>query len=134
MVSGKTNWEPTAQQHVIGRAVDMNSESYIIVGVLPEELNAAVAFKNVRVWTPLKLDANFPLRSNTLAVIGRLKAGIGMEQANREMQVVARNLESEFPDLDKGWSAMVTSLQEYGPERHPQLARRDPWWRWVSFF
>ena len=65
-------------------------------------------------WTPLKFDPNFRMRSNILAVIGRLKTGIGIQQADREMRVVASHLESEFPDLDKGWSATVTSLQEYG--------------------
>jgi putative ABC transport system permease protein len=92
----------------------MNAESYTIVGVLPEEVNSAVAFKNVQVWTPLKFDSNFRMTSNALAVVGRLKTGADIQQANREMQVVARNLESEFPDLDKGWSATVTSLQEEG--------------------
>ena len=101
-------------RNVIGRSVDMNAESYTIIGVLPEAMNSAVLFKNVQVWTPLKFDPGFRMTSNVLAVVGRLKTGVDIQQANREMQVVAKNLESEFPDLDKGWSAMVTSLQEYG--------------------
>src|ERR1700680_1796144 len=103
-----------ADRNVIGRSVDMNAESYTIVGVLPQEMNSGVLFKNVQVWTPLRFDPNFRVRSNTLGVIGRLNTGIDIQQANREMQVVAKNLESEFPDLDKGWSATVTPLQEYG--------------------
>jgi len=103
-----------ADPSVIGRSVDINAQSYTVVGVLPEAINSAVAFKNVQVWTPLAFDSNFRMTSNTLAVLGRLKPDLDIQQANREMQVVAKNLESEFPDLDKGWSATVTSLQGYG--------------------
>jgi putative ABC transport system permease protein len=33
------------------------------------------------------------------------------------MQLVAKRLESEFPDIDRGWSALVTPLQDYGVGR-----------------
>src|ERR1035438_9718304 len=47
-----------------------------------------------------------------MAVLGRMKPSVSLEQANREMQVVSKRLESQFPDYNKGWSAVVEPLQD----------------------
>jgi predicted permease len=75
------------------------------------------AGQDIHVWTPLIFGPS-ELRATKMAVLGRLKPAVGLEQANREMQVVARRLETVFPDSDKGWSAMVKPLQDVllGPQ------------------
>ena len=54
--------------------------------------------------------------------------GHASTQANREMQVIAKRLESEFPDLDRGWSASVTLARglrnRQTPSHHRGLAHR----------
>jgi putative ABC transport system permease protein len=99
---------------VLGTAIDMNGESYTVIGVAASNFNESLVLKQIDVWTPLYFDRNSALRSNTMAVVGRLRPAVTIQAADREMRMVAKRLESEFPDLDRGWSAMVIPLQDYG--------------------
>jgi putative ABC transport system permease protein len=101
----------------LGTAIHMNGESYTVIGVAPPNFDESLALKGIDVWTPLYFDRNSAMRSNTMGVIGRLKPGVTIQEADHEMQMVARRLESEFPDIDRGWSAMVIRLQDYGVGR-----------------
>ncbi len=101
----------------LGSAIHMNGESYTVIGVAAPNFDESLALKGIDVWTPLHLDQNSGLRSNTMAVIGRLRPAVTIQEADHEMKVVARRLELEFPDLDRGWSAMVTPLQDFGVGR-----------------
>jgi putative ABC transport system permease protein len=109
--------EFSGNARALGSAININGESYAIIGVAPPNFNESLVLKGIDVWTPLYFDQNSALRSNTMAVIGRLKALVTIQQADHEMRTVAKRLESEFPDVDRGWSAMVKPLQEYGVGR-----------------
>ena len=102
---------------VIGTTIQLNGESYTVVGVASPNFDESLAFKGIDLWTPLSFSDNAGMRSSTMAVIGRLKPRVSIADANREMQVVARRLESEFPEIDRGWSATVTPLEEYGVDK-----------------
>jgi putative ABC transport system permease protein len=101
----------------LGTAIHMNGESYTVIGVAPSNFDESLALRGIDVWTPLYFNQNSALRSNTMAVIGRLRPAVTIEQANHEMQIVARRLQSEFPDIDRGWSAIAMPLQDYGVGR-----------------
>ena len=98
----------------LGRAIDLNGESYTVIGVAAPNFDETLAMRGVEVWTPLAEDQLAAMRSGNVGVFGRLKRGVTLAAANREMQVIAGRLESEYPDLDRGWSARVTPLQDYG--------------------
>ena len=106
--------EFAADRQAIGTSVNLNGESYTLIGVAPPNFDESLAMRGVDVWTPLVFDQTAGLRSNNMAVIGRLKPSVTIQEANHEMQVIAKRLESEFPDLNRGWSARVTALQDYG--------------------
>jgi putative ABC transport system permease protein len=101
----------------LGAAVQMNGQPYTVIGVAAPDFDESLALHGIDVWTPLYFDRSSQMRSNVLAVFGRLKREATIEDANREMQLVAKRLESEFPDIDRGWSALVTPLQDYGVGR-----------------
>jgi FtsX-like permease family len=44
--------------------------------------------------------------------VGRLKAGVPLERAQTEMTVIARRLEQQFPETNKGRSVAVTKLRD----------------------
>jgi putative ABC transport system permease protein len=98
----------------LGAAIHMNGDSYTVIGVAPSNFDESLALKGIDVWTPLYFDRNSSLRSNSMGVFGRLKRAVTIQEADREMRMVAKRLESELPDIDRGWSAMVTPLQDYG--------------------
>jgi putative ABC transport system permease protein len=106
--------EFAADPHAVGHAINLNGESYAIIGVAPSNFDESLALRGIEIWTPLTFAEASILRSNNMGVIGRLKSGVTLAEANREMQVVAKRVEDQYPDLYRGWSASVTRLEDYG--------------------
>lgn len=105
---------------ILGRAVDLNGDSYTVIGVMPagfvfpraEEMPGSFDFpRQTELWVPLALHAApQPNEPDELAVIGRLKPGLTIVQAQREMNILSTRLENEIPD-GKGWfNCRVTFL------------------------
>jgi putative ABC transport system permease protein len=94
---------------IIGRTVPMNGEAYTIVGVFTpgvadrgrEKLSVPLAFK------PDQINHDF----HWLYVMGRLKPGVTIAQANADMDVVTRHIAEVYPKSDQGWGASVELLK-----------------------
>lgn len=103
-----------ANPEALGRSIHLNGESYTLIGVAPPNFDESLAMRGIDIWMPLNLDAGVTGHQNNMAVFGRLNPGVSLQQANREMQLIAQRLETQYPDIDRGWSARVTSLEDYG--------------------
>jgi putative ABC transport system permease protein len=70
-------------------------------------------------WTPLGLPASSTDPSNLYPVVGRLKDGISLEEAQREMRVVHEQFNRDHPDMPSSRTADCILLQEsiVGPVR-----------------
>ena len=81
-----------------------------IVGVLPPDFRFP---DKTDLWFPTPDGGTSETRSgqNYLAV-ARLKAGVSLEQAQTEMVVIARRLEQQYPESNKGRSIVVTRIQD----------------------
>jgi putative ABC transport system permease protein len=94
---------------IIGTQVRMNSEPYTVVGVLaagqPDRLECQLfvplAFK------PEQINHDF----HWMLVMGRLKPGVTLQQANADMDSVTRHIAEVYPVSNKGWGATVELLQ-----------------------
>ena len=94
----------------IGRTLILGGRGYPIVGVMPASFTAAAT----DVWLPGKIntwllgqrDARF------LHGVGRLKPGITIEQAARDLALVQAGLAKQFPKTDTGWEAEVRPLKD----------------------
>jgi putative ABC transport system permease protein len=94
---------------IIGRTVPMNGEPYTIVGVFTpgvadrgrEKLSVPLAFK------PDQINHDF----HWLYVMGRLKPGVTIAQANADMDAVTRHIAEVYPKSDQGWGASVEALK-----------------------
>ena len=94
---------------IVGRTVSMNGEPYTIVGVNNpgvsdrgrDKLSVPLAFK------PEQINHDF----HWLLVMGRLKPGVTIEQANTDMDAVTRHIADVYPKSDKGWGASVEPLK-----------------------
>jgi putative ABC transport system permease protein len=107
----------------LGKSIVLNGESYTLIGVATPDFDESLAMHGIEVWTPLAFEQNASLRSNNLFTFGRLKTSVSISEANREMQVVAKRVEGQYPDLYPGWSARVTPLEAYGVGKlHSTLA------------
>jgi predicted permease len=95
----------------LGRTIRVLGRTLPVAGVLPPGFR----FPNkTDLWflpnTPA-LDAESRTGQNYLA-IGRLKPGVGLEQAQTEITSIARRLEQQYPESNKGRSVAVTRVRD----------------------
>jgi putative ABC transport system permease protein len=79
-----------------------------IVGVLPPGFGFP---KNTDIWVSAVGSPGSRGGQNFLAV-GRLKAGVPVEQAQTEMTTIAGRLERQYPDTNRGRTVTVTRLRD----------------------
>jgi putative ABC transport system permease protein len=103
-----------ADPAVIGRPLTLNDKSTTVVGVMPPTFDFASAFSpgsRVDILTPFPLTQETDRWGNTLAVIGRLKPGVTIAQAQSEFDLLNRQLKQAHPER-WGLGAKMTGLQE----------------------
>lgn len=94
---------------IIGKQITLDQKPYTVVGVLAggqadrldQDLIVPLAF------TPEQKNHDF----HWLVVMGRLKDGVTMQQAQADMNAVTDHIAAANPRSDKGWSARVDPLQ-----------------------
>ncbi len=101
-----------ADRSVIGRGIRLDGVTYQIVGVMPRGFTFP---ERSDVWTPIAFRPDqLAQRSNHyLQVFARLKPGVTVETAQREMTGIAAQLAREYPDTN-AWvtGAFVVGLRE----------------------
>jgi putative ABC transport system permease protein len=81
----------------VGKTVRVNGRPYTIVGVMPEGFEFPLA--STALWLPVQTDP-VPLHIGQgpgLALIGRLRPGVGFERANAEFATMSHQLAPELP-------------------------------------
>jgi len=105
------------EQKVIGQTITLDSERYTVIGVMPAGFQLPVGRADV--WLPLALNPNVTGRGyGFLRVLARMKSGVMLDQAKREMTTVAARLAQENPGMNAGWGVSIRTLTELivGPE------------------
>jgi len=95
--------------NILGKTIQMNGEPYTVVGVLAP--GATDRLQN-RLYLPLafkpdQINHDF----HWLLVMGRLKPGVTIAQANADMDAVTKHIAQVYPKSDQGWGASVEPLQ-----------------------
>jgi len=102
----------SANAQVIGRSIRLGDASFTIAGVLSQK-NAFPGWADV--WTPVtRIDpATFSTRKyHPLEVIGRLRRGSEIRQAEIEMEKVAKQLSVDYPATNGKIGAFVVPLMD----------------------
>jgi predicted permease len=89
-------------RHQVGRTMLLNGERYTIVGVLPRDFR--LNYNHAELAVPLSPDID-PWRNNRgstafLRVVGRIKPGLRLEDAQADLQRIAKELKREFPNAN----------------------------------
>ena len=80
---------------------------------MPGRLRATLIEGGPRMWKPLIPAAQEMIApKGTLAVLARLKPGVGIETARAEMTVIGKRLAAEHPEPDRDPAIRVDGLQE----------------------
>jgi predicted permease len=100
--------------NIVGKAITLNGKSYDVVGVIPASFslyqNPSEVYIPIGQWN----DPTFRDRKVSMGAhaFGRLKPGVTLQQAQADMDVLARNLANQYPDADKGIGIALVPLKQ----------------------
>src|SRR5256886_4290430 len=105
-----------ADPKIVGQSVRINGKAATIIGVMPPNFKFPISEE---LWTPLynefppqpRGDLRLGASNNAPAVMGRLKPGVTLDQANAEFIALARHLAEDNPKTNQNFtSASVQPL------------------------
>jgi putative ABC transport system permease protein len=95
---------------VVGRTVQLDGRTRVVVGVMPEEASYP---DEIEAWVPLGAsEETAPRSSNWLGSLARMQPGMSIEQTNAALRPLAQRIAEDFPDLYTDRGLAVTSLRD----------------------
>lgn len=106
-------WETqfAADPKIIGRAILLDGEPHVVVGVLP----AGSAFDRsyAQIYRPLVFEpANMTRNFHWFGSMALIKQGVTLEQARAQMNAIGARIARDYPDSNKGWGVALDPLAE----------------------
>jgi len=95
--------------HIIGRSVTLNGVARAVVGVMPAEFNFP---RDAEVLAPLVLSPELKSNSGNYShvIVGRLKAGVEIQQAQAELNMITTRLAQQDPDSNANLEVRIHPL------------------------
>lgn len=103
------------KRDVLGRALTLNGEPTIVIGVLPADFQFA-PYGGGDFWATLRSTGSCEQHRDchNLTTIARLKDGVSLEMASANMRSIARQLQREYPDTNRIFgSANLVPLRDF---------------------
>ncbi len=96
---------------IVGKTLRVNGLQATVIGVMPEDFLFPV---HEEIWMPLKLDPNAVKRGSgpQLDAFGRLRGDATRDKAQAELASLAKTIEQENPETNKGVSARIGPYTE----------------------
>jgi len=96
---------------ILGRAINVNAKKRTVIGIMPDRV---FPDGEIDIWLPIEFDerARANHGGHNLAAMGRLKPNTSVEQATSDLQRIARQLQTAYPDSNQGWSILLTPVRE----------------------
>ncbi len=103
---------------IIGKTQRLNGVSHTIVGVAPQGFYGTFVGWAMQFWVPASMEETFEAGGYKLEDRGarwieayvRLKPGVTRQQAQQEITAVAKRLEADYPDTNRGRGIQVWPL------------------------
>ena len=114
--------------HVIGQPLQVGTRVLTIVGVTPRDYRGSMVGLGLHVFVPIRMQprlmpmGNFIDRverdNHWLMTLGRVKPGVGVEQARAEVKVLSDQIKAEHPNDFLNEAAMLVPLRQspYGAQ------------------
>ncbi len=97
---------------IVGQTITASGRTLTVVGVMPPGFH----FLNteVKAWIPLALDPanDWRKQGRYLRSVARLKTGVTIQQAQAELDGIAKQLERDYPDYNKSWGVNLVPMHE----------------------
>src|SRR5580658_1508127 len=109
-----------ADPHVTSRSFVIDGRSFSIVGVAPPGFQGINQLYGADMWVPMMMYPQVfssvawvnQRRTSNFSVVGRLKPGVGMPQAEGAMQSIAAELAHQYPRENNGRSIKLGPISE----------------------
>lgn len=106
------------QQHlggdegIVGKTISLNQKQFTVIGVMPADFN--YPYNSGEMWTPLifTTEEQKDRGDHYLRVIGLLKPGVSLDQAQSGMRSIAQRAQQQFPETNAGRDASVVTLTD----------------------
>ena len=87
----------------IGKTIELDSEPYTVIGVMPPEFRFPLSGSDA--YVPIGFDDKVMAQrgAHYLFVLGRLKSGVSVAQANDDLARIMAQLRKLYPDKDGKW-------------------------------
>ena len=106
-----------ADPNIAGRSIMLNGEPYEVVGVMPASFRPLTQYRStvpvvffVPAAYPDELLANHG--DHEISVVGRMKPGVTIEQAQADLRTISEDLGRRFPDTNQSVRALIRPLND----------------------
>ena len=101
-----------ADREIIGKSLLLNKQRFTVIGLMPAECDFPVG---AEAWAPLDLTpAQQSDRGNYyLQVIGSLKPGVSLTEAQSDLKTIAARLAREYPETNASHSIQLEGIVEH---------------------
>ncbi len=133
MVLGYSYWRRrfAADPNVVGKKVEINQHPFTIIGVAPSDFKGTYTALDMDAFVPFSAemaeDPDNPVEktwtsrvSRSLTLMGRLKPGVTIKQAQASLNVLAQRISEQHPDTEKGITVQLFPEKLARPEPDPQ--------------
>ncbi len=87
-------------RHILGTQIQLNRQAFTVIGVMPRSFSVRPGAEQA--WVPLALSGQeMNWTGGILNVVGRLRPQVTVTQAQAEMNVLSRNLEALYPEMNR---------------------------------
>src|SRR5450631_3408924 len=95
---------------IVGQQVTLSGRSYTVIGVMPTGWKFPIEDEHIDYVIPLQYLVASALNnrgSHFLSVVGRLKPGVQIRQAEAELSAIAGRLSKQYPDTNMNFTSMA---------------------------
>jgi len=98
--------------NIVHKTIILDGKPYEVLGVMPADV---VLPQPAQLWVPLNFDSDPEMKmrkARFLRPMGRLKEGTTLTQAQADTDLIAAQLEQQYPDSNRGWGLRLVPLRE----------------------
>ena len=102
-------------QNALGQQLELNGRNHKVIGIMPVWFRVNSWFPaSTQGWVPIAwTDQDRAVRGNhNWLVVARLRDGVSVAKAQSAMDVLSDRLARDYPEENKGWGAIVTTLRD----------------------
>ena len=107
-----------ADPKVLGTSIILDKRPFTVVGVMPANFRTPIFPSGSReIWIALAQDPLFGgwmerRGGHWMRLVGRMKPGVTLAQAQAEMDTISARLAQEWPDTNAGWTIGLMPMQD----------------------